>query len=264
MPLKSRQKPESRKAETHHIPEEEWITPSRRKAPIILRLLHGMLGSLSGAMLLVGMIAGIGLWRSGEDFVNSIRSAFIPSEPVEEVDVQTVVVQRIRGASDLTTAIFTMEIVVPASSSRTIANYEIGKTTLIYIANGEVRAGVDLSTISPEDVQASGEVLRVTLPGAKIIDSKIDVSRSKVFDYDRGFLGLGPDRAPELQDQAQEVALQRSLEAACEQGILQQASDRAELVVQQLLQNTEYTRVLVESQPSPNAVCVAAGEGTVE
>lgn len=265
MPLKSRQKPEPPQTETpRRIHEEEWITPSRRKTPIILKLLQGLLGSLSGAMLLIGMIAGIGLWRSGEDFVNSIRSAFTPSEPVEEADVQTVVVQRIRGASELTTAIFTMEAVVPASSSRTIANYEIGKTTLIYIANGEVRAGVDLSEIAPENVQANGDVLRVMLPGPKIVDSKIDVSRSQVFDYDRGFLGLGPDRAPELQDKAQEVALQRLLEAACEQGILQQASDRAELVVQQLLQNTEYTRVLVESQPSPNTVCVAAGEGTVQ
>ncbi|MDB9529248.1 DUF4230 domain-containing protein [Oscillatoria sp. CS-180] len=252
-----------RKEHSHSVREEEQAPPSRR-SPLIFRILQTLAGSLSGGMLLIGMIAGVGLWRSGEDFVNSIRSAFMPAEPVEEADVQTVVVQQIRGASDLTTAVFTMEAVVPTSSTRTFANYEVGKTTLIYIANGEVRAGVDLSEIAPENVQDGGDVLRVTLPGPKILDSKIDVSRSQVFDYDRGFLGLGPDRAPELQDKAQEVALQRLLQAACDQGILQQASDRAELVVQQLLQNTEYAQVIVESQPSANTTCAAAGASTIQ
>jgi hypothetical protein len=215
-------------------------------------------------MLLLGMIAGVGLWRSGEEFVNSVRSAFLPSEPVEEVDVQTVVVQQIRGASELTTAVFTMEAVVPTSSSRTVANYEIGKTTLIYIAKGEVRAGVDLGAIAPEDIQASDNTLWVSLPPPVILDKKIDVNQSQVFDYDRGFLGLGPDRAPELQDQAQEVALQRLILASCQEGILQQASDRAELVVGQLLQNTGFEQVIVESRPSPNTACATAGDSTVQ
>lgn len=249
---------------SRYVQWESQTPPPRRRSPLILRILQGLVGSLSGGMLLVGMIAGVGLWRSGEDFVNGIRSAFIPAEPVEEVDVQTVVVQQIRGASELTTAVFTMEAVVPTSSSRTIANYEIGKTTLVYVANGEVRAGVDLSAIASENVQASGDVLRVTLPAPTILDKKIDVNRSQVFDYNRGFLGLGPDRAPELQDKAQEVALQKLLLAACQQGILQQASDRAELVVGQLLQNLDYSQIIVESQPSANTACAAAGATTVQ
>jgi hypothetical protein len=140
----------------------------------------------------------------------------------------------------------------------------VGKTTLIYIAYGEVRAGVDLSAIAPTDIRTVGDVLQITLPAPIILDSKIDVNRSQVFDYDRGFLGLGPDRAPELQDKAQEVALQKVILAACQQGILQQASTRAELVVQQLLQNTGFTQVVVESQPSPNAACAEAGAGAVQ
>lgn len=243
---------------------EQPAPPSPPRSPFILRLLNGLLGSLSGGLLLVGMIAGVGLWRSGEDFVNSIRSAFLPAEPVETVDVQTVVVQQIRSASELTTAVFSMEAVVPTSSSRTFANYEIGKTTLVYVAKGEVRAGVDLSAMAPEHVRASGEVLRVMLPPPTIIDKKIDVGDSQVFAYDRGFLGLGPDRAPELQDQAQEMALQKLIFAACEEGILQQARDRAELVVGQLLQNTGFEQVIVESQPSENTLCATAEAGTVQ
>ena len=244
--------------------EEPQRSPRPARSPFFFRLFNGLLGSLSGGMLILGMIAGVGLWRSGEDFVNSIRSAFLPAEPVETVDVQTVVVQQIRSASELTTAVFSMEAVVPTSSARTFANYEIGKTTLIYVAKGEVRAGVDLSAIAPEHIRANSEVLRVMLPPPTIIDKKIDVSDSQVFAYDRGFLGLGPDRAPELQDQAQEVALQKLVFAACEEGILQQASDRAELVVTQLLQNTGFEQVIVESQPTANQACAAAGTNTVQ
>ncbi len=240
------------------------VVPQRRRSPLLLRLLQALVGSLSGGMLLLGMVAGIGLWRSGEDFVASVRQVFEPSEPEDAVDVQTVVVQQIREVSELTTAVFTMEAVVPTTSARTVANYEVGKTTLIYIAHGEVRAGVDLSAIAPQDIQPLGETLRIVLPPPRILDSKIDVNRSQVFDYNRGFLGLGPDRAPELQDKAQEMALQKIILAACQQGILQQASDRAELVVGQLLAHQGFAQVVIETRPSPNTACAAAGDSTVE
>jgi len=236
----------------------------RRRLPLLLRILQGLAGSVSGGMLLLGVVVGVGLWRSGEQFIDGVKMALTPSEPEEQVDVRTVVVQQIRGASDLTTAVFTMEAVVPTTSSRTIANYEIGKTTLIYIAHGEVEAGVDLSEISAADVRPAGDTLRVMLPAPKILDTKIDVGQSQVFDYSRGFLGLGPDRAPELQDKAQEAALERVMIAACEEGILQQARDRAEFVVAQLLQNTGFERVEVESQPLPETGCAAAGASTIQ
>jgi hypothetical protein len=211
-------------------------------------------------MLILGIIVGIGLWRSGEQFVTGIKMALTPQPPEEQVDVRTVVVEQVRGASELTTAIFAMEAVVPTTSSRTIANYEVGKTTLIYVAYGEVRAGVDLSELTPADVRVSEDTLRVSLPPPRILDSKIDVNRSDVYDYSRGFLGLGPDRAPELQDKAQEAALQKVIVAACEQGILQEASTRAESVVAQLLTNTGFENIDIESRPSELAACTAAND----
>ncbi|MEL7316779.1 MAG: DUF4230 domain-containing protein [Cyanobacteria bacterium J06559_3] len=256
--------PPKREKETSRTIWEEEVPPQRRRLPLLLRILRIFGGSLSGAMLLLGIIAGIGLWRSGEQFFEGVKMALMPAEPKEEIDVRTVVVQQVQGASELTTAVFTMEAVVPTSSARVVANYEVGKTTLIYIAHGEVRAGVDLSGIGPSNVQASDTTLRVTLPEPTIIDSKIDVNESEVYDYNRGFLGLGPDRAPELQDKAQEAALDRVIVAACQQGILQQASDRAELVVGQLLQNTGFERVEVESRPPTNTTCAAAGASTVQ
>lgn len=248
-------------------PSVQWesqVPPPRRRFPLPLRILRGFAGSLSGAMLLLGIVAGIGLWRSGEQFMEGMRMALTPAEPEDAVDVRTVVVQQIQGASELATALFTSEVVVPTTSSRTIANYEIGKTTLVYVAYGEVRAGVDLGAISAKDIRQTEEALRVMLPAPQLLSSQIDVKKSKVYDYNRGFLGLGPDRAPELQDLAQEAALSQVVEAACQQGILVQASDRAELVVGQLLQNSGFETVQVETRPFTNRDCAELGGVTVQ
>jgi uncharacterized membrane protein YphA (DoxX/SURF4 family) len=254
-----RVKPPSQDSQTHFT---QWHEQPSRRIPLPFRLMSAVASSLSGGLLILGIIIGIGLWRSGEQFVDGIKMALTPQPPEETVDVRTVVVQQVRGASELTTAIFAMEAVVPTTSSRTIANYEVGKTTLIYVAYGEVRAGVDLGELTAADVRVSGDTLRVSLPPPRILDSKIDVGRSDVYDYSRGFLGLGPDRAPELQDQAQEVALQKIIVAACEQGILQDASGRAEQVVTQLLINTGFETLEIESRPPAQTACAAAGNAS--
>ena len=144
---------------------------------------------------------------------------------------------------------------VPTKSDRTLAGYTIGSTSLLYIAYGEVRAGVDLNKITPDDVQVEESGIRITLPPPKILDQKLDLERSNVDGYDRGFLGLGPDNAPELQVLAQEAALRKIVVAACRQGILQEAQDRAELSVSQLLSTAGFETVEVVSQPVAEPLC---------
>jgi hypothetical protein len=177
-----------------------------------------------------------------------------PAEP--QVDVRSVVVQQLRGASELTTAIFAMEAVVPTRSDRTLAGYVIGSTNLLYIAYGEVRAGVDLSKIAVADVEFEGDTaIQVTLPPPQILDSKLDFTKSNVYDYDRGLLGLGPDNAPDLQEQAQQAALSKIEAAACTEGLLAEANQRAELVVGQLLSSAGFQSVTVVTQPPAQSGC---------
>jgi len=194
------------------------------------------------------------LWRTGNQLSHNVASFLSFEQPAPQVDVRSLVVEQVRGASELTTAVYTMESVVPASRDRTLGNYVIGKTTLLYIAYGEVRAGVDLSALQPMDVTVQGDRVQIQLPPPEILDHKIDVNRSQVYDYDRGFLGLGPDVAPELQELAQRETLQRILTAACENGILEQANDRAETVVTRFLLTSGYQDFSVITQsPSPDA-----------
>ncbi len=209
----------------------------------------GLLSNL--ALLTIGSLVTVGLlltWRTGGEVFGRLWATLKVSEPPAKVDLRSLVVQQVRGASELTTAVYSMESVVPASRERKLGDYVIGKTTLLYIAHGEVRAGVDLAALQPSDVQVVGESVTVRLPPPQILDSKIDVNRSKVYDYDRGFMGLGPDVAPELQELAQRETLGKVVEAACLDGILQTANERAKLTVAQLLGTAGYAQLTVQTQ----------------
>jgi len=211
----------------------------------------------TGGLGLAALLVGVGVWHTGTGFLDALHTGWMAPPPPPKVDVQSLVLEQVRTVSELTTAVFGMQAVVPTSRDRTLGGYVIGKTTLLYIAYGEVRAGVDLSDLTPSNVQVTGDAVTVTLPPPHILDSKIDVTRSQVYDYDRGFLGLGPDVAPDLQQLAQQKTLQTILDTACKQGLLQQASDRAQVVVTKLLNTAGYQKVSVEIQPPDNKTCIA-------
>lgn len=227
--------------------------------PKINRITFGLLRNLmmmsTGGIVLIAIILGIGLLRQGDRFFDGLKAVFKVETTNPQADITSLIVRQIRGASELTTAVFTMEAVVPARQDRSLAGYKIGTTTLLYIAYGEVRAGVDLKELSANNVQVVNNNVQLQLPPPRILDSKIDVNRSRVYDYDRGFLGLGPDTAPQLQMFAQQETLKRIVTAACSQGVLQQANDRAELVVTQLLNTAGYKNVEVIAQSPQPGTC---------
>ncbi|QUS59876.1 DUF4230 domain-containing protein [Synechocystis sp. PCC 7339] len=162
-------------------------------------------------------------------------------------EISTLVVQQIRAVSELSTTIFAMETVIPTSQERQWGNFTLGRTDLLYIGYGEVRAGIDLEQLSEQNIEQKSGKLIVTLPAPKILDQKIDVERSRIYQYDRGFLNLGPDTAPELQSLAQRQTLAKITAAACDQGILDQANEQAEIAVGGLLRGTGYTEVEIKT-----------------
>lgn len=232
--------------------KDRQINQPSRQRPSIVRIGSMLSMAVLGGGLVVASVAGYGLWRTGDQFMDGVKLMFTPKPPEDKVDTRTLIVEQVQGASELTTAIFSMEAVVPTESNRTVGNYVIGQTNLLYIAHGEVRAGIDLGAISEENIEVindSDELppsLVVTLPAPKILDSKLDVTRSKVYDYDRGFLSLGPDRAPELQTLAQQEALKQIRQGACDEGILTMASERAEVTMRQLIEPMGYGNLTVK------------------
>jgi hypothetical protein len=235
---------------------QNYPAEPRRKNPMI-RVFRTFSLLATGGVALAGLFVGFGIWRTGDRFLSSLTAMFTTPQPEPQADVRSIVLHQIRGASELTTAVFAMQAVVPASRDRTLGGYTIGKTTLLYIAYGEVRAGVNLADLQPENIQLIGNTVTIQLPPPEILDSKIDVNRSSVYDYDRGFLGLGPDSAPELQSLAQRETLKQIVQTACNQGLLQEANERAEFAITQLLNTAGYKEFLIDIQsPSPDS-CTA-------
>lgn len=212
------------------------------------------------AIILLGAVVGFivltvaGIFIAGERFFTGVDTMFNSPTPTPTIDVGNIVVRQIRDASELTTTLFAMETVVEAAATNEIAGFPVGTTRLLLIAYGEVRAGIDLSQISEEDVTVLSDTIQIRLPPPRIIDSKIDVNRTRVYDYDQGFLNLGPDVGPQLADMAQEQALTKVSVAACENGILEEANERAAIVLQGLFGGVADGRV-VEIVTQPAATC---------
>ncbi|OLP16600.1 hypothetical protein BST81_20605 [Leptolyngbya sp. 'hensonii'] len=219
------------------------------------RIFKYLFAMSSGGIVLLSLVGLFGFWRTGGHLLSSIGRIFDLTQPAATVDMKSIVVQQIRGASDLTTAVFTMEAVVPTQQDREIGGLVVGRTRLLYIARGEVRAGVALSDLRDEDITLIGDRIQIRLPPPRILDSKIDVQRSTVYDYDRGFLALGPDVGTQLQTMAEQQSLDKITEAACIEGLLHEANQRASDLVSRLLNLAGYQNVLVTTQPPSPTAC---------
>lgn len=174
--------------------------------------------------------------------------------PTPYIETASVMAQRLRGASELTTAIYTMDTVTTASQDRMLGQLTVGTTELIYVAHGQVRAGIELAEIGTEDIDADVEAGRlvVRLPAPRILDRKIDVEKSYVYDLDRSLFGPVD---PTLQTQAEGYALEQIWRSACENGILAQANERGSLAVEKLLETAGYDEVVVITSPAHSDEC---------
>ena len=207
----------------------------------------------TGSISLIIFLILFGIWRTSDRVLSAIAGLFQP-QPLPQIEIPTLMVEKIQGVQELTTTVYTMETIIPASAERKLGEFPIATTKLLYIARGEVRAGIDLSQLTESDIKVNNNNIQINLPAPKILDSKIDVNRSSVYDYDRGFLNLGPDVAPQLQTLAQRKTLTKIIDTACEQGILEIANQRAETAISQLLIGTDNKQIEIKiTTPSDNS-----------
>ena len=223
---------------------DELPKPSPNSLTTLLKNL--LLIGTSGITLITFLFL-LAIWRSGNGLIRAVDALFDPPPPTAEVNIPTAIVHQVQGVSELTTAVFIMEAVVPTSAERKFGEIVVGSTKLLYVAYGEVRAGVDLSNLSADDIKVEKDTIYIYLPAPEILDSKIDVHRSSVYDYNRGFLNLGPDVAPLLQTSAQRQTLEKIVTTACHKGVLEEANDRAKLAITQLLTTAGYEKVEVKT-----------------
>jgi len=161
------------------------------------------------------------------------------------------VITEIRDLSRLETVQYHIERVVDLRDQQSLL-FGLIKTqdAILFVAVGDVVAGVDLTDLADGDVvvdKATNSVT-VTLPPAQILTTTLDNQRSWVYSRTTDLLA---QRHEDLETRARQEA-ERTLEgAAVAGGILDKARANAEQTVATLVRSLGYTKVTVTSHDQP-------------
>ena len=163
------------------------------------------------------------------------------------------VIDKIEQVSELTTTKYTIQLV---AKSETVGGWFLLGTNnvkMLLIAKGTVRAGLDFAKLDASEVIVSddGKSVTVHLPQVKIFDRdqilNSNPSDTYVYDVQKGIAADTTNTETQLRG----LANDQILEAACKDGIMDEATKNAKIVIEQLLK-TFVTNVIVISAPVPS------------
>ncbi|MGA2112345.1 MAG: DUF4230 domain-containing protein [Anaerolineales bacterium] len=142
------------------------------------------------------------------------------------------IVREVRSLARLETIQYTVEKVITAETGQGPLGFLFGDR-LLFIAHGDVIAGVDLGQLKPGDVWVdAGGRAYIRLPEAEIFVATLDNQKSYVYDRQTGLLTHGD---MSLETDARQAAEGQIRQAALDDGILGQAQLNAENTLYGLL-----------------------------
>ncbi len=213
---------------------------------------------LVSGLLIIAALTGYGLVTAVQNAVRPAADAgstvatqvavLLPPTPTPLPNGEAVVIA-IRTLARLESAEFVIEKVIIKEKDQGALGLLFGDR-LIFVAHGQVIAGVDLSKMQVSDVQVlpSGKAYLV-VPAAEVLVTDIDNDKSYVVDRDTGLLTKGDIN---LETEARREAEDEIEQAALEADILNRAQQGAEDYLRRLLGSLGYTDVtLVRATPTP-------------
>lgn len=209
-------------------------------------------GSYAIYIMLLLVIVFIGLLVWGNlPFLEPVRSALGLSPKVTGGEV----VNQLRAASYLTTTKYAIKVI--ATDKQTGNWYLLGldRYTVYLSGKGIVKAGIDLSKVTPADVvvSADGKNVTVTLPPVSIHRRESSLSSNeddtKAYDLDSGPVPVPQD----VQQRLRNTASDALVKSACKAGIMQRATLDAQIATEELLKTLlPNAKVTVLSGPIPS------------
>jgi len=216
--------------------------------------------ALAGIVVLACGLLGVGALQGGWNGLTGM----VPRFPALPVITPTVIIQpqgpsivtQIQSLSRLESAQYSVKTVLTGESTGPVPPFTSDK--ILFIAYGQVVAGVDLSRVTDADVQVVSNTVRLRLPPPEILSTRLDNSKSNVYDRQTGFFTKAD---PNLESQIRQRAEQEIRQQALEGGILMTAQDNAEKTLRVLLTSLHYDSVTITAAPLP-AGTVAPGVTT--
>jgi Protein of unknown function (DUF4230) len=165
----------------------------------------------------------------------------------------TSVVRQIQTLSDLVTVKYVVEkvVILDAPPESTLGMFVQGNNRVLLLAHGIVKAGIDLKKLGPGDVTISGKTVHIKLPPAQIMDAYLDDSQTRVVDWKQGFM-RSFDK--DLEQKARQMAVEDIRRAARMDGILDEATQRAQLQLAVLFHRAGFERVEFPGQTTNPAI----------
>mgnify|MGYP006277654967 CR=1 FL=1 len=150
------------------------------------------------------------------------------------------IIREIRSLARLETIKFSVEKIITAETRQGVFEWLVGDS-LIFVAHGEVIAGVDLNELKSDDLEVKDGILHVRLPQPEIFVTVLDNQQSYVYDRDTGLFSRGE---VDLETEARRAAEREIREGALEDDILVLAGQNAELFLERMFRDLGYNRVV--------------------
>jgi hypothetical protein len=198
-----------------------------------------VLGLCIGAAfaLLLALLAG----RAESGALASLWSAITGRNT--HIASQGSVVERIQQLQRLETVVYNMDKIVTGEKDNPILPNFLAGDRLLMLVHGQVVAGVDFSQLGSRDIQVNGKQVKVHLPNPRVLMTRLDNSRTRVYSRNTGLL-VPVD--PNLETEVRQEAEQELLQEALQDGILNTARQNARTTLTSLLLGLGFEKVEVE------------------
>ena len=115
-----------------------------------------------------------------------------------------------------------------------------GDSHVVLVAHGVVKAAINLDQLGPNDIQISGKKISMTLPRSRVVDAYLDDQRTQIVERYTGVLRVFDK---DLEQNARRQAVEELRLAALQNGILNDASERARAQLTILLYQVGFSEV---------------------
>ncbi len=137
------------------------------------------------------------------------------------------VLKKVETLAQLVTVKYSLEKVVVFDDAKWYGNSRV-----VLVAHGVVKAGIDLSRIAPADIRLTGKSISLALPRPRVTDVYLDDRQTQIVDRSTGLLRVFDK---DLEQSARREAVEDLRQAALQNGILNDAAERAQSQLKILL-----------------------------
>lgn len=191
----------------------------------------------------VGALVIGGVLILGAFFIGSAFSGFnLFGGGDEYTDVSQTVVEQVRNVAELTTVEVIESTTIEKGNDFGWLNWARGDSIFMFVVV-EIGAGIDFEDFytGSFDVDEDTGTVTVQMPPAQITYVAVDNEQTRVIDRSSGVF---TDGDPQLESDARQVAEEVLVNNAIKSGILEKADQNARQVIEGLLLELGYTRVV--------------------